>query len=119
MFVLAAGVAQGGGLGGLGGGLGMTAYDYVHQRVLVPGSLNHKDKRFEIIRRGVTADAGANSYVMEPGDFSRLQQVADSGKVINVLDDYDQTLSCRAVSGDQPQQVKLIDRRAAIRSEVK
>lgn len=117
MFVLAAGVAQGGGLGGLGGGLGKTAtYDSVHEKVLVRGSLNDTDRRFEIIRRGMTADAGANSYVMEAGDFARLQKVADSGKVINVIDEHKQTLSCRAESGDQPQQVKLIERRPAMRS---
>ncbi|WP_141734362.1 hypothetical protein [Oligoflexus tunisiensis] len=112
-FVLGAQVAHGGGIGGLGGGTGLTIhFNPTTQSIRVPG---HLDARFEIARRG----AGSESdYYMEPGDFARLLEVSDSRQVIIVWSEGG-TRSYRAVSGDQPQQVELIDRRAAIRSEVR
>lgn len=118
MFVLGAGVAQGGGIGGLGGGgAGLTiVYDAVTHSIWIPG---HLDERFEITRRGASRDSELATYFMEPSDFSRLQQALDSRQVISAWGEHGGTRSYRAVSGDQPQQVELIDRRAAIRSKVR
>jgi hypothetical protein len=113
VFVLKAGLAEGG--GGIGG-FGMVTYDGTSHRIWISG---HLDERFEIVRRGVNPNGDAMTYFMEPADFSRLQQAVDSRKVIQAQDDNGGTRSYRCVSGDQPQQVELIDRRAAIRSEVK
>jgi hypothetical protein len=117
LFVLGAQVAQGGGIGGLGGGgAGLTIrFDPLTLRVWVPGRL---DERFEVMPRGYHSDSELTTYSMEPEDFARLQDVLDSRQVIQVRGEGG-TRSYRAVSGEQLQQVELIDRRAAIRSEVR
>jgi len=117
LFVLGAGGAQAGGIGGIGnGGAGLTVvYESSTHSLYIPGRL---DERFEVLRRGVNSDSGLTVYYIEPGDFYRLQNALDSRQVINGYNDKGGMRSYRAVSGDQPQQVELIDRRAAIRNEV-
>jgi hypothetical protein len=113
MFVLGAQAAQGGGIGGLGGGgAGMIRFDPMTLSIWVPGRL---DERFEITRRGYSPDSELMTYFMEPGDFARLQDALDSRQVIQAHGE-DGKRSYRAISGEQMQQVELIDRRAAMRS---
>ncbi len=116
MFVLGAQMAQGGGIGGLGGGgASLTIrFDPTTYSIWVPGRL---DERFEITRRGYSPDSNVVTYYMEPSDFARLQDALDSRQVIQAQG-ADGKRSYRAISSDQWQQVELIDRRAAIRSDV-
>jgi hypothetical protein len=83
--------------------------------IWVPGRL---DERFELIPRGHRSDSGLTTYAMEPGDFARLQDVLDSRQAIRAQGEGG-ARSYRAVSGEQLQHVELIDRRAAIRSDVR
>jgi len=113
-FVLATGVAQAGGIGGLGGGIGLViVYDSVNHTICVPGQL---DEHFEINRRGASPDSGLPAYIMENKDFKILLNAQDTRQVITAKDEVGATRSYRVISGDQPQQVELIDRRTAIRN---
>lgn len=117
MFVLGAQMAQGGGIGGLGGGgAALTIrFDPTTLSIWVPGRL---DERFEISRRGYSPDSDLTTYYMDAADFARLQSALDSYQVIQAQGS-DGKRSYRAISSEQMQQVELIDRRAAIRSEVR
>jgi len=111
-FVLGTGLAQAGGIGGLGGGgIGLViVYDQFTHSIWVPGQL---DEHFEINRRSASSDSG---YYMDSKDFRLLQAAQDTRQVISAKDEGGGTRSYRVISGDQPQQVELIDRRAAARS---
>jgi len=112
-FVLGTGVAHAGGIGGLGG-IGLVAiYDQKTHTVCVPGQL---DEHMEITRRGSSSSADLTAFYMNNNDFKFLQDVQDTRKTMSVKDENGATRSYRVISGDQTQQVELVDRRAAVRS---
>jgi hypothetical protein len=118
IFALAAQVAHGGGIGGIGGGGGSTVAIYYYPATKILKIAGRPDMHFEIARKGTSRDSSLRTYYLEPAEFARLLEISDSREVISVQGEGG-TSSYRVVSGEQLQQVELIDRRAAIRGEVR
>jgi hypothetical protein len=116
IFVLGSQVAQGGGVGGFGGSRApLIYYDPITHSLIIHG---RPDIHFEITRKGSVSDSNLKTYSLDAAEFARLLEISDSREVISVQGEGG-TSSYRVVSGEQLQQVELIDRRAAIRGEVR
>jgi hypothetical protein len=103
-FCLALGAGVASGAGSVGGFTGMY--------VFVPGQLA---ERISILREGSTSDADYLAYPISADDFARLRNAADSMQIISAKGE-NGTRYYRVYSGDQYDEVKLVDPRAPSRN---
>ncbi|HET9238138.1 MAG TPA: hypothetical protein VFO10_12840 [Oligoflexus sp.] len=101
-IALSANVASG--AGSVGGFAGMY--------VSVSGKLT---ERIVILREGSTSDSTHIAYPIPPDDFARLRNVADSWQFISAKGE-NGTRTYRVNSGDQYNEVELVDPRAVMRN---
>ena len=101
-LALSANVATG--VGSVGGFNGMYMF--------VPGKLA---ERISILREGSTSDSDYIAYPMTPDDFARLRNAAESQRIISAKGE-NETRYYRVYSGDQYNEVELVDPRAAMRN---
>jgi hypothetical protein len=80
--------------------------------VFVPGKLA---ERISLLREGSTPDSDYAAYPISSDDFARLRNAADSLQVISAKGD-NGTRYYRVYSGDQYNEVNLVDPRAVMRN---
>ncbi len=118
LFALGSGIAH---AGGIGGGSGNTIgsrvrieYDSTTQVIRIYG---RTAERFEIGPSGSSSASGLTTYPMDPADLTKLQDLADTRKALNavvITRDGEVAQSYNVVSGEELENVKLIDRRSKI-----
>lgn len=82
--------------------------------VFVPGKLA---ERIAILREGSSSDSNFIAYPMSPDDFARLRNAADSQRMISAKGvNEKEPRYYRVYSGDQYNEVELVDPRAVMRN---
>lgn len=117
LLVFISSIAQAsGGIGGSGGsGRAVIVIDPVSRTIYFPGQL---DDCFEILPHDATVAPGTRTYYLDANDFVMLQNAQDTLATFEAQGADGSTKSYRVKSGDQLNQVEMIDRRAAIRSDI-
>lgn len=101
-------VQAGGSIGGVG-----LYYDAMGYILRIPDRL---PERFAILRQNGGADSDLIAYSLRGEDFARLQNLADSRLSVSGKNSNNETSSYWVNSGDEINELKLVDRRAAMRS---
>jgi hypothetical protein len=101
-------VQAGGSIGGVG-----LYYDAVGYTLRIPDKLA---ERFAVLRQNGGADSNLTTYSIKADDFVRLQNLADSRLTVSGKDSNDETRSYWVYSGDEINELMLIDRRAKMRN---
>jgi len=116
-FFLCADIAGATGIGGGssgGAGRSVIVYDSQSNMLCIPGRL---EEHVEISSLVVEFEANKASYTMSASDFALLHKAQDTLQVIDATTDSGAIKSYRIISGDEIDQLELIDRRAAIRGK--
>lgn len=96
------------------GGFGLY-YDSSTRTLIIPGKVA---EQLFIMRAGSPYHQGYTSYELSADEFARLQRAADTNITISGTNKDRQVRSYKVESGDQIDEVKLIDLRIKMRSEV-
>lgn len=101
-------VQAGGSIGGVG-----LYYDTVGYTLRIPDRLA---ERFAVLRQNGGAESAIMAYSIKGDDFARLQNLTDSRVAVSGKDSNNETGSYWVYSGDEINELMLIDRRAKMRS---
>lgn len=107
-------LAFAGSIGGLATGNGMY-YDASTRTLVIPGKVA---EQLFIMRAGSPYYQGYTSYELSADEFTRLQRAADTNLTVSGTNKDRQVRYYKVESGDQIDEVKLIDLRIKMRSEV-